>query len=80
MSVVPTADQVRNTESRVFVRFADLKRMGIVQNWTTLSRWIAKGSFPQGRYLGANSRVWLVEEIDAWIASRPTTKDGAHGG
>lgn len=54
-----------------FLRFPDLKRLGIVNNYTTLLRWIAAGDFPAGRMLGANSRAWLVSEIEDWIASRP---------
>jgi hypothetical protein len=42
----------------------------------TLSRWIARGDFPPGRYLGPNTRVWLVEEVEAWLASRPVGKAG----
>jgi hypothetical protein len=29
----------RNTESRLFYRFRDLKAMGIVGSWPTLLRW-----------------------------------------
>jgi predicted DNA-binding transcriptional regulator AlpA len=77
MAVVTDAPTARNNESRLFLRFADLREMGIVANWTTLSRWIEKGDFPQGRYLGPNSRCWTVQEVEAWLASRPTTKGAA---
>jgi predicted DNA-binding transcriptional regulator AlpA len=70
MSVVSDRPAGRNTESR-FYRFSDLQAMGIVHCWPTLSRWIAKGAFPPGRYLGPNTRVWTVEEVEAWLASRP---------
>jgi predicted DNA-binding transcriptional regulator AlpA len=65
------------SELRVFYRFADLKKLGIVSNWQTLTRWIASGNFPAGRMLGANSRAWLVSEIEDWIASRPAGNGGA---
>ena len=55
-----------------FYRFADLKTLNIVSNWQTLLRWIASGDFPAGIYLGANTRAWLVSEIEDWIASRPS--------
>jgi predicted DNA-binding transcriptional regulator AlpA len=72
MSLVTDAPTARNTESRLFYRFADLKALGIVSNWPTLSRWIRKGDFPAGVYLGANTRAWPVAAIEAWLASRPT--------
>jgi predicted DNA-binding transcriptional regulator AlpA len=59
------------------LRFADLKALGIVLNWTTIHRGIAKGQFPPGRYLGPSTRVWTEEEIVEWLASRPTSKAGA---
>ena len=46
-----------------FVRFSDLTALGIVNNWTTLRRWIKAGHFPPGRMIGPNSRAWTVEEV-----------------
>ena len=60
-----------------FLRFPDLKRLGIVNNYTTLLRWIASGDFPPGRMLGPNTRVWTLQEVEAWLASRPAGKVGA---
>ena len=40
------------------LRFSDLAQYG-VNNWPTLKRWIAKEGFPPGRYLAANTRVWI---------------------
>ena len=71
MTLVTDRPVGRNTKSRLLYRFHDLKRLGIVNNYTTLLRWIAAGDFPAGRMLGANSRAWLVSEIEDWIASRP---------
>jgi predicted DNA-binding transcriptional regulator AlpA len=71
MQGVTDAREGRNTESRIFYRFRDLKAMGIVNCWPTLSRWVARNNFPPGRLLGPNTRVWLVEEVEAWLASRP---------
>jgi predicted DNA-binding transcriptional regulator AlpA len=51
-----------------YLRFSDLKRMGVVGNWQTLNRWIEKEGFPPGIKVG-NTRLWLESEIDAWLAS-----------
>jgi hypothetical protein len=77
MQGVTDAPIGRNTESRLFYRFADLKARGIVNNWVTLSRWIAKGDFPAGVYLGANTRAWPVKDVEAWLESRPAGKVGS---
>ena len=76
MALVTDAPTARKLESR-FLRFSDLQAMGIVNCWPTLSRWIARQGFPPGKYLGPNTRVWTVEEVEAWIASRPSGKAGA---
>jgi predicted DNA-binding transcriptional regulator AlpA len=68
------------SDLRLFYRFADLKRLGIISNWQTLSRWVAAGDFPPGVYLGPNVRAWPVSEIEAWIESRPAGNGGVHGG
>ncbi len=61
MSVVPT-----------LLRFADLKRRKVVENWQTLNNWIQKQNFRPGRLIGPNTRAWTEDEVCAWIASRPT--------
>jgi predicted DNA-binding transcriptional regulator AlpA len=60
-----------------FLRFADLKAAGIVNSWPMLKRRIERDGFPLGRMLGPNTRVWSEEEVEAWIASRPTAKKPA---
>jgi predicted DNA-binding transcriptional regulator AlpA len=60
--------------SRV-LRFRDLRKMGVVQNWPTLARWIEKEGFPSGRLLGPNSRCWTEEEVEAWFLSRPEHRE-----
>jgi hypothetical protein len=60
-------------EGQIFLRFADLKRMGIVFNYPHLRRLKALG-FPVGKWLSANVRVWLPSEIAAWVASFPTER------
>jgi hypothetical protein len=46
-----------------YIRFHDLKDAGIVNNRTTLCRWIKAGHFPPGRLIGPNSRAWTIEEV-----------------
>ena len=60
-----------------FLRFSDLRAAGIVNSWPMLRRRIERDGFPPGRMLGPNTRVWSEEEVEAWIASRPTTKKPA---
>jgi predicted DNA-binding transcriptional regulator AlpA len=76
MTVVTDTPPRRKAESRL-LRFSDLQARGIVVNWTTLHRWVARGNFPPGRYLGPSTRVWTEAEIEEWLASRPTSKAGA---
>jgi predicted DNA-binding transcriptional regulator AlpA len=52
------------------LKFKDLKAAGIVNNWTTLVRWIDSGDFPPGIKLGPNSRAWTDTSIAEWLASR----------
>jgi hypothetical protein len=56
----------------VYLRFRDLRARGIVNNWNTLQEWISKRGFPKGRLLGPNARAWAEDEVEAWIATRPT--------
>jgi hypothetical protein len=57
-----------------FVRYADLAAAGIVANWTTLLRLIDTEGFPVGIMIGANTRAWRADEIEAWLASRPSAR------
>ena len=76
-SDIEAARRARQSQSDRLLRFSDLKARNIVHNWTTIHRWIAKGLFPSGRYLGERTRVWTEAEIEEWLASRPTSKAGA---
>ncbi len=46
-------------------RYHDLVAMGLVNNRTTLHRWINAGLFPKGRMLGPNTRAWSADELAA---------------
>jgi predicted DNA-binding transcriptional regulator AlpA len=56
------------------VRFRHLEHAGIVNSWTQLLRMIEHEGFPQGLMLSANVRVWRLDEVEAWLASRPTAR------
>lgn len=57
-----------------FLRFKDLKERGIVNNWPALIYKIRHNGFPQGRYIGPNSRAWTEDEVQAWLETLPVTK------
>jgi hypothetical protein len=54
-----------------WIRYADLKRAGIVGNWTQLLRLIELQNFPPGTMLSPHVRAWTVSEIEDWLATRP---------
>jgi hypothetical protein len=57
-----------------FVRYEDLVAAGIVGNRVTLARLIDKDGFPPGFMLGRNTRAWVLDDVERWIASRPTAR------
>ncbi len=56
--------------TRRYYRYTDLVKAGIVNNRTTLGRWIKNYGFPRGVLLGPNTRAWPADEVDAWLAAR----------
>jgi hypothetical protein len=52
-----------------YLRFTDLQRMNIVNNWATLNNWIEKEGFPKGFKIG-NTRFWALSEVNAWLETR----------
>jgi predicted DNA-binding transcriptional regulator AlpA len=54
------------------LRYADLERLGVVNNRETLQNWIRKRGFPRGQLTGPNSRTWGEDEVQRWLDSRPT--------
>jgi predicted DNA-binding transcriptional regulator AlpA len=54
------------------LRYRDLLALGIIQNRATLGNWIKDRGFPTGQLTGPNSRTWSADEVEAWLASRPT--------
>jgi predicted DNA-binding transcriptional regulator AlpA len=63
----------------IYVRFADLAAAGIVRNWPTLLRLMDEDGFPHGILLGRNTRVWALDEVEAWLATRPTARKTVPG-
>jgi predicted DNA-binding transcriptional regulator AlpA len=55
------------------LRYRDLVALGIVANRITLRNWIRDRGFPRGVLLGPNSRSWAADEVETWIASRPSS-------
>lgn len=60
-----------------YLRYTDLVDRQIVNNRTTLSRWIRDYSFPAGVLLGPNSRAWRSDEVDAWLEARAAEREVA---
>jgi hypothetical protein len=72
------SDDAAPAPLRRWVRFKDLRAAGIVGNWPQLLRLVSEQNFPPGRYLGASTRVWAVDEIEAWLESRPVGSARGH--
>ena len=58
----------------VFVRFRDLRRSGIADNWQSLGRLIEDEGFPPGVLLSPNIRAWRLDEVEQWLATRPVER------
>ena len=58
------------------LRFHHLKQRNIVNNRTTLGRWIKRHGFPPGILIGPNSRAWPEEVIEAWLVERARASAG----
>ncbi len=57
-----------------YLRFADLRRLGIVSNRETLRRRLASGRLPKPVYLDAASPRWLVDELVRWDEENRTRR------
>jgi predicted DNA-binding transcriptional regulator AlpA len=56
--------------ARQFVRFKELHERGVFHDRMDAARKVAAG-FPKPIEMGPNSIAWDLEEVDAWLASRP---------
>jgi predicted DNA-binding transcriptional regulator AlpA len=55
----------------IYIRYDDLEAAGIARNWPTLTRLIEEEGFPRGVMLSPNIRAWKLDDITAWLATRP---------
>jgi hypothetical protein len=57
-----------------FVRYRHLQDAGIIDSWQTLCRLIDEHGFPPGIFLSPNVRAWNVDEVERWLAGRPSQR------
>jgi predicted DNA-binding transcriptional regulator AlpA len=53
-----------------YLRYKDIKDMGLVNNRTTLSRWVKYNGFPKPNKLSKNCAVYPRDKVIAWVESR----------
>jgi prophage regulatory protein len=51
------------------------ERKGIRWSRQHLDRLVKAGKFPKPLELGVNTRAWLEDEVDGWIAERAAERD-----
>ena len=56
---------------RETINFKGLKRAGVVNNHDSLKEKIKKEGFPPGFWAGPNTHLFYVDEVNAWLESRP---------
>jgi predicted DNA-binding transcriptional regulator AlpA len=56
----------------MYVDYHWLVRQGVFNSRMTLWRAIRDHGFPPGILITPNRRAWTEDEVDTWIASRPT--------
>jgi predicted DNA-binding transcriptional regulator AlpA len=55
-----------------FLRLKNLEERGIAKTHQAVRHMQTHHGFPVGRLLGPGTRVWTEDEINEWLASRPT--------
>ncbi len=60
-----------------YLRYPDLVERQIVNNRTTLARWIKDHGFPPGVLLGPNSRAWPDDQVESWLEARGAEREVA---
>ena len=53
------------------LRLKDLQERGIAMTHQAVRHMQLHEDFPLGRLLGPGTRVWTVQEINDWLATRP---------
>ena len=61
----------------LYLRYTDLVQRRIVNNRTTLQRWIRDYGFPPGVLLGPNTRAWPADQVDTWLEARAAKREVA---
>jgi hypothetical protein len=56
---------------KIVLAFSDLREMGLVKHWSGLRRLIECEGFPAGFWLSQNSRRWFLDDVMAFLRSRP---------
>ena len=56
------------------IRYPDLVAKGVVNSRMTLKRLIDMQGFPAGVLITPNARACREDEVDTWIANRPTAR------
>jgi predicted DNA-binding transcriptional regulator AlpA len=54
------------------LRFRDLQDLQICGSRPTLRDMVRDLAFPPGQLTGTNTRTWGEDEIEGWLATRPT--------
>jgi predicted DNA-binding transcriptional regulator AlpA len=72
-------DDADDARLPAYCRFRDLQAAGIATNWPMLLRLITDQGFPAGIWLGANTHVWEISAVRAWLATRPSMRKSLLG-
>jgi predicted DNA-binding transcriptional regulator AlpA len=67
-------DKGASVSRKKYISYPGLVDKGAVNSRMTLWRMIRDHGFPEGIMITPNRRVWDEAAVDAWIASRPTSK------
>jgi hypothetical protein len=73
-----TAEPLRPLPHQLY-RFNDLKQRRIVESRAQLKKMVERDGFPPGFILTPQIRAWRADEIEQWLASRPTEQIEARG-
>jgi hypothetical protein len=56
----------------LYVRYRDLVERGVFRDWNSVLSAIELYGFPSGVHLTPHVRAWRLDEVEAWLASRPS--------
>jgi predicted DNA-binding transcriptional regulator AlpA len=61
------------------LRYSDLQAAGVVNNRSTLYRWIRDYGFPSGFLIGPNSRGWVERDVERWLLDQGVLRNQVSG-